>query len=264
MDSIDGGELIVGDSDDTHPTLEFALREWRSRFTQYELMKQVHQISRAMHSEMRSNHYHNVHGFGLLYRKKGNNYVWRGREVPLTIVNRLVSSFDDIVGDIILYKRGASTPVNAQHFPIRLSDGRYAFVLGSTQHILVEAYNSHAIRTTESDYSLVFDTWAQEHLLDYDRLPLAINGDGEQVTALNMTNPFKNRAMLVWLMENYISDTDYCRAYDDHRTDCGPRAAYCVWQNGNTVRWVNAGMDVHPKVTGFPDPPAFPDPTNMP
>ena len=237
-------DLIVGDSDETHPTLSFALREWRDRYTRYDLMKSVHQIGAAMYESLKHNHFQQAHGFGVLYRKKGNNYVWRGKHVPSQLVYRLKNGFDEIIGDIILYKRGASTPNNAQHFPLRLSDGRYAFVLGSTQHIIIEAYNRHSISLSSEEYDLVFDLWAQEHLLDYDRLP-----------PRGMTNPFKNRAQLVWLMENYIDDNDYGSVYDEHRTDVGPRAAYCVWQNGNTIRWVNAGIDVHPKVTGRPDPP---------
>ena len=238
-------DLIVGDSDETHPTLSFALREWRDRYTRYDLMKSVHQIGDAMYNSLRGDHLQAAHGFGVLYRKKGNNYVWRGKHVPLQLVRRLKDGFDDITGEIMLYKRGASTRKNDEHFPIRLSDGRYVFVLGSTQHIIIEAYNNHGISLSSDEYNLVFDLWAQEHLLDYDRLP--------SIPA--MTNPFKNRAQLVWLMENYISDDDYCSVYDNHRQDVGPRAAYCVWQNGNTIRWVNAGMDVHPKVTGYPDPP---------
>tara|TARA_R100000700_G_C3164189_1_gene139580 strand:- start:657 stop:1433 length:777 start_codon:yes stop_codon:yes gene_type:complete len=238
-------DLIVGDSDETHPTLSFALREWRDRYTRYDLMKSIHQIGGAMYDSLKNNHFQQAHGFGILYRKKGNNYVWRGKSVPHQLVSRLKNGFDEITGDIMLYKRGASTRKNEEHFPLRLSDGRYAFVLGSTQHIIIEAYNRHGISLSSEEYNLVFDLWAQEHLLDYDRLP--------SIPA--MTNPFKNRAQLVWLMENYINDNDYGSVYDDHRTDVGPRAAYCVWQNGNTIRWVNAGIDVHPKVTGRPDPP---------
>ena len=240
----DMAELIVGDSDDFHPTLSFALREWRDRYTRYDLMKSIHQISDAMYNSLRNDHFQAAHGFGVLYRKKGNNYVWRGKHVPHQLISRLKNSFDEITGDIMLYKRGASTPKNSQHFPLRLSDGRYAFVLGSTQHIVIEAYNNHGISLSSEEYDLVFDLWAQEHLLDYDRLP-----------PRGMTNPFKSRAQYVWLMENYINDNDYSTVYDTHRSDVGPRAAYCVWQNGNTIRWVNAGMNVHPIVTGRPDPP---------
>lgn len=240
----DMADLIVGDSDETHPTLSFALREWRDRYTRYDLMKSIHQIGDAMYNRLRGDHFQAAHGFGVLYRKKGNNYVWRGKSVPTQLISRLKNSFDDITGDIMLYKRGASTPKNSQHFPLRLSDGRYAFVLGSTQHIVIEAHVCHGINLSSEEYDLVFDLWAQEHLLDYDRLP-----------PRGMTNPFKSRAQYVWLMENYIDDNDYSDVYDTHRSDVGPRAAYCVWQNGNTIRWVNAGMDVHPIVTGRPDPP---------
>ena len=240
----DMADLIVGDSDETHPTLSFALREWRDRYTRYDLMKSIHQIGDAMYNRLRGDHFQAAHGFGVLYRKKGNNYVWRGKSVPTQLISRLKNSFDDITGDIMLYKRGASTPKNSQHFPLRLSDGRYAFVLGSTQHIVIEAHVCHGINLSSEEYDLVFDLWAQEHLLDYDRLP-----------PRGMTNPFKSRAQYVWLMENYIDDNDYSDVYDTHRSDVGPRAAYCVWQNGNTTRWVNAGMDVHPIVAGRPDPP---------
>ena len=34
--------------------------------------------------------------------------------------------------------------------------------------------------------------------------------------------------------------------YDD--VEVGIRAAYCVWQNGEIIRWCKAGCNVHPKI----------------
>ena len=184
-----------------------------------------------------------VKGYGALYRKKGRNYVWRGKIVPNAVEQRMITGFPDMEGDILLYKRGAMTGNNKEHYPIRLDDGRYAFVLGSIQHVLRGALDRYGIRMNQPEQQLMFDLWAQEHLLDYDRLP-----------ASGHTSIFKTRAQYVWLLETFFSRGEYNDDYYEYSegeyddVEVGIRAAYCVWQNGEIIRWMRAGCNVHPKI----------------
>jgi hypothetical protein len=231
------------------------LAEWKRSETQYTLMRQSGQLENdqqlgwalARNTQL-------VNGYGALYRKRGRNYLWRGKRVAQPVFNRISNGLPDIEGEVLLYKRGASGGKNDEHYPIRLSNNRYAFVLGSVQHVLRGALDRFSIRINEPEQLLLFSLWAQEHLIDYDRL--------QPNLPVNVPNHFKTRAQYVWLMEQFINDSMFSTDFygyaegasdeeeenEESENNMGLRAAYCVWQNGEIIRWVRAGNNVHPKI----------------
>ena len=226
---------------DENTTFDYIVAEWRKRETCFVLMKRTGQIlTEEQFRYMIARNTMRAKGYGALYRKKGRNYVWRsggGRRarVPSAVSHRLTTGLEEMEGDILLYKRGAMHGNNDEHYPIRLSEGRYAFVIGSINHILMYA-SELEVRMNEEASLLLFDLWAQEHLVDYDRL--------------RMSPHFKTRAQYVWLMETYLIDNnEFIEWFDNyaHDNEC-LRAAYCLWKDGEIIRWVRAGGNVHPKI----------------
>jgi hypothetical protein len=222
-------------------TFNYILAEWQKETTCYTLMKRTGQIeSDESLRFMIARNTMRPKGYGALYRKNGRNYVWRsgGRtaHVPQPVIQRLINGLAEMKGEILLYKRGAMHGKNDEHYPIRLNDGKYAFVIGSINHILMYAKEQHDLLMNEGPSLLLFDLWAQEHLIDYDRL---------------IGNPnFRTRAQYVWLMETYLVDNneffEWFNQYA-HDNEC-LRAAYCVWKDGEIIRWTRAGANVHPKI----------------
>lgn len=223
--------------------------EWRNPQTQYSLMKASGQIENDEQlGWIIARNTHRVKGYGALYRKKGRNYIWRGKKVALPVFERIVNGLPDIEGKVLLYKRGAASGKNDEHYPIRLSNNRYAIVAGSVQHLLRGAVDRFDIRINDPEQLLLFSLWAQEHLIDYDRL----RADSPVYSA--NANHFKIRAQYIWLMEQFINDDmftadfyDYTESLEGNENNQG-RAAYCVWQDGEVIRWVRAGNNVHPKI----------------
>mgnify|MGYP003657106346 CR=1 FL=1 len=231
-------------------TFANVLAEWRNSQTQYTLMKASGQIENDEQLGWTiARNTQRVKGYGALYRKKGRNYLWRGKRVASPVFDRIRNGLPDIEGEVLLYKRGAASGKNDEHYPIRLSNNRYAIVVGSIQHVLRGALDRFNIRINEPEQLLLFSLWAQEHLIDYDRLR------ADDPVYSSVVNHFKLRAQYVWLMEQFINDNmfeaDYYGYWDDIDEDdnnTGLRAAYCVWQDGKVIRWVRAGNNVHPKI----------------
>ena len=230
------------ESSQTHQAFDYILDEWQKIETRFDSMRRTGQLdSDEALRWMIARNTMRVKGFGALYRKNGRNYVWRsggGRRahVPIPVNNRLIGGLADMEGEVLLYKRGATHGSNDEHYPLRLNDGRYALVVGSINHILMYASEEQNIRINTPESVLMFDLWAQEHLIDYDRL-------------LNSVH-FKTRAQYVWIMETYLYDNEaYIEWFDRYAQENEYlRAAYCLWKDGEIIRWVRAGANVHPKI----------------
>lgn len=181
-----------------------------------------------------------------VYRKDDINYIWRGMLVDTKVRERIKKAiYSDATGTVLLYKTGGHRRNKGCYFPLRLSNNRYAFVLGSAQPI-AQWINDPSIRRPEGLDS-VFDLWASEHLKDYKYLERNLRYIGNDEHRAS----FKQRAYYVFAMSEFISDDKWYELYELLYGDdphVAHRSAYCVWKDGEIERWLQGGLDIHPNI----------------
>ena len=211
------------------------VREWALFQPQYGTMVRTGQLEQEQADVLYANNQHRVGGYAMLYRKNSRNYLWRGKFVHSALHDRICQAVGEekIEGTLLLYKRGSINGGNATHYPIRMSNNRYAIVAGSIQHILRWALDQHEIKINTHPYLTMFDQWASEHLLDYE--------------VMKMNQKYMVRAQYCWLLDQFMNDDAFNMAFYDYDAEV-PRAAYCVWKDGEIIRWANAGKGAHPKI----------------
>ena len=178
-----------------------------------------------------------IYQFAALYRKNGHNFLWRGRRVPTIVRSRIVqmllSNQADYQkqGTMLLYKAGGNSRYNNQKFyPIRLSDNRYSFLLGSVSGI--QNWVSHKYPSTSNmeNFEMLYSLWEREHLVDpYTTTP--------------------RRAQMSFVMDQLMSNAEYKEYYNEFVENSDvKRATYCLWKDGEIKEWERCGDNLHPKI----------------
>ena len=190
--------------------------------------------------------------FAAIYRKNDHNYIWRGRRVPDKIKDRLASLLANTdpdnqkQGTMLLYKTGGNSRINNKTFyPIRLSNNRYSFQMGSLaglQMWLSTKYDPDALSPERLALNSIFNMWKSEHLLD--EIPVEY---GSAATSFN------RRAMMAFLMDQFVTTDEYKELHAAHggvieSEDSIFRATHCVWKNGEIIEWERCGQNIHPKI----------------
>ena len=178
-----------------------------------------------------------------VYRKNGVNYVWRGMIVSTDVRMRIRKAIEsDAEGTVLLYKSGGHRLNKGLYFPIRLSNNRYAFVLGSTRPINQWIHDPTIERPASEGLDTLFDLWASEHIQDYKFL----NSSGA-----TYNTSFRQRAQYVFCMTEFINDEKWHELYDllfGNEPEVLHRSAFCVCKDGEVERWLQRGLDIHPKI----------------
>ena len=219
---------------------DILITEWAQHNAKYaQLLKNENiTIEELENLQQYGPHSYMLYQFAALYRKNGTNYLWRGRRVPMSVRMRLQNMMETSSneGTLLLYKtRGNSSSANEHFYPVRMSRNRYAIVLGTTNH-LQSWISSNGI--DEASWRL----WCAEHIVDWE-----LHG-----TLRN----FIIRTQYCYMMDQFINSTMFNELYketfvemDERNSSMScPRAAFCIWQDGEIVRWNNSGQKIHPKI----------------
>lgn len=188
--------------------------------------------------------------FAAIYRKNDHNYIWRGRRVPDKIKRRLTTLLANTdpdnqkQGTMLLYKTGGNSRVNNRAFyPIRLSDNRYSFQMGSLAGLgwwMDTKYNSDSLSDERQALDSIFNMWKSEHLLD------------EVPSGYDAIRSFNRRAKMTFLMDQFINTDEYKELYSTQGVidseDSIFRATHCVWKDGEIIEWQRCGQNIHPKI----------------
>ena len=181
--------------------------------------------------------------FAAIYRKNDHNYIWRGRRVPDVIRGRLKKLLvsndpeEHKQGTMLLYKTGGnSRKDNRIFYPIRLSDNRYSFQMGSLVGLRHWLNVNYETATARDALDILFRMWSLEHLLDVDIADSA---------------EFKRRSYMAFLMDKFVNTEKYKELFhsdDVAGSDEITRATHCVWKDGEIIEWERCGQNIHPKI----------------
>ncbi len=228
---------------DSEDEVALLINEWAQHQVRYGKMVQYENITQEEADVLyRDGPQNDVYQFAAVYRKNGINYIWRGRRVPMNIRYRLqkmmyaTEAAEQNEGTVLLYKaQGQGREKNQSYYPIRMSNNRYVFVLGSVAHF------SQWLSENNLDDD-AWRMWASEHLLDWGSLMSASMYDRSR-------SRYSIRSQYAYLMDQFINLEGYTELYEQY-ADAGDirRGAYCVWQDGAIIEWVGCGQEIHPKI----------------
>ena len=160
--------------------------------------------------------------------------VIRGRLKKLLVSN---DPEEHKQGTMLLYKTGGnSRKDNRIFYPIRLSDNRYSFQMGSLVGLRHWLNVNYETATARDALDILFRMWSLEHLLDVDIADSA---------------EFKRRSYMAFLMDKFVNTEKYKELFhsdDVAGSDEITRATHCVWKDGEIIEWERCGQNIHPKI----------------
>ncbi len=188
-------------------------------------------------------------GWVALWHRNGHDYIHRSSGQPFKlnrqgVIHKRTAHTDrlfklltvegfrkQIKGKVVLYKSGSGRTINRHDYPIRLTDGRYCFLTGNFEKLLLFT-NSERFQTEEAD--LLFNLWLTDNVVAPDSRR---NHD---------MMSFKRRCWKIFMLLNYY-DEDFFNAEFDKYSHSESRAGFLVWQRGEVItQWAKGGM-AHPK-----------------
>ena len=231
---------------DSEDEVALLINEWAQHQVRYGKMVQYENITQEEADVLyRRGPQGDIYHFAALYRKNGTNYIWRGRRVPMNIRYRLQTMMyaenaaEQNEGTVLLYKaQGNSRENNQSYYPLRMSNNRYVFVLGSVAHF------SQWLSENNLDDD-AWRMWASEHLLDWESRA----SSGSFMYERLARSRYNIRSQYAYLMDQFINLEKYSELYQQFASDSDmQRGAYCVWQDGVITQWKAEGQLIHPKI----------------